>query len=181
MSPTPEPGVSLSDIEVIKKDISKLNEQVEKLSRIIDIIESPNDDQTVAWAKESELESLRMENKEMKEQIELLTSGFFEIDGLRFDKNGSLISVPIIENEVIEKKSDKIKLTTTRSYDGEGRLIEVYSRYSGYNSMSSVPYYWRKTLYEYGNKYCKTTIRTYRSGLPAGVDYEEEITDSKYW
>ena len=123
-----------------------------------------------------------IENETLKAQVELLTAGFFEVDGLRFDKNGTLISVPKLEDEVVSDWREKnVKLTTTRTHDAEGRIIEVMNKYSGYNSMNSIPYYWQKTMYEYTGKSCKTTTQTYKSGLAAGTPYEEVITEATYW
>lgn len=75
-----------------------------------------------------EINALKEENEQLKTQISLFTSGFFEVEGLRFDKNGTLISVPKIANEVSQKVGEKT-LTTTRAYDAEGRLTEIYRKY----------------------------------------------------
>ena len=85
----------------------------------------PQNDQT------SEIEALRKEIEELKAQVALLTSGFFEVDGLRFDLNGTLISTEKIESEIVEDKSTNgsVKLTTTRTYDAEGRVTEIIRKY----------------------------------------------------
>ena len=169
---TPSQEVSDSEIEALKKDIKDLRDKVDALT--------PSEDVPVVSV--SEFEALKKENETLKAQVELLTAGFFEVDGLRFDKNGTLISVPKLEDEVVSDWREKnVKLTTTRTHDAEGRIIEVMNKYSGYNSMNSIPYYWQKTMYEYTGKSCKTTTQTYKSGLAAGTPYEEVITEATYW
>lgn len=127
----------------------------------------------------SQIEVLQQTIDTMKSQIEFMTSGVFEVDGLRFDPNGTLISVPKIGNVVVQKNGE-LTLTTTRSYDGKGRVIEIMSEYSG-RPIDFLPYKWKKTTYEYNGKTCKATTQTYTSGLAAGVPYEEEITETTYW
>ena len=128
-----------------------------------------------------EINALKEENENLKSQIGLFTSGFFEIDGLRFDRNGTLISLAKIENEVSQKVGEKT-LTTTRTYDAEGRLIQIYRVYSGGSSLSAgSPYYWQKVIYEYNGMKCKITTQTSKYGTPAGMPYEEEITEATYW
>lgn len=128
----------------------------------------------------SEFQALKKEVEDLKAQVELLTSGFFEVDGLRFDKNGTLISVPILESQATEKRGNNT-LTTTRKYDTEGRVIEILQDYTTQSEFSGAPYYWQKTLYEYFGKTCKTTTQTSKYGLPAGTPYEEVITQATYW
>ena len=129
----------------------------------------------------SEVEALKQEVQELKAQVSLLTSGYFEVDGLRFDKNGTLISLAKIEKEVSKKVGEKT-LTTTRSYDAEGRLIQIYRQYSGGTSLEAgSPYYWQKEIYEYNGMHCKVTTQTNKYGLPVGTPYEEVITEAGYW
>lgn len=128
----------------------------------------------------SEFQALKKEVEDLKAQVELLTSGFFEVDGLRFDKNGTLISVPKLESQATEKRGNNT-LTTTRKYDTEGRVIEILRDYNTHSEFANVPYFWQKTLYEYSGKTCKTTTQTNKYGLEVGTPYEEVITQATYW
>ena len=149
-------SISVSEMETLKKEIEELKTQIETLMSLNDI-------------------------EDLKVKIEGLTSGYFEVDGLRFDKNGSIISTPKIENEVIEKKNSGTH-TTTRVYDGNGRLIEVDKRYSNYSlGGQGLPYIWKKEMYDYSEKTVVTTIQTYKWGLAAGTPYEEETMTTTYW
>ena len=113
--------------------------------------------------------------------MELFTSGFFEVEGLRFDKNGTLISVRKIES-VESREVGNQTLTTTRTYDEEGRVIDVYNEYSGGSSIErGRPYYWQRTMYEYVGKKCITTTRTNYYGMSVTIPYEEEISEAVYW
>lgn len=172
-----EPEVSTTDIEALRKEIEELRTTVESLK----LNTGNTEENECKWASAEEVENLKRENEELKSQIQLLTSGFFEVDGLRFDKNGTLISTQVLDNQTTVKTSGNITLTTTRSYDAEGRVIEIMRKYSGYNSISSLPYYWRQELFEYNGKKCKETVRTNKYGLPAGTQYEEVITETTYW
>lgn len=158
---------SANEIEALKKEVKELREMVGLL------------------APANEFETFKKENEELKVQVELLTSDFFEVDGLRFDKNGTLISIPKLESEVVEDAGylmgSIITLTTTRSYDAEGRVIEIYRNYNTHSEWASIPYYWQKVLYEYDGKTCKTTTQTARKNMAAGVPYEEEITETSFW
>ena len=163
-----------TEIQELRKEIEELKAQIESLTP---------DDESEAGVSKVEFEALKADNEELKAQVALLSSGFFEVDGLRFDLNGTLISVEKLESEVVVDKSTNgsVKLTTTRTLDAEGRVIEIMRKYSGYNSMSSIPYYWRQELFEYNGKNSRTITRTYKYGLPAGTPYEEVITDKTYW
>ena len=162
-SPKQDQTVPASEFEALKKE-------VEDLKAALAAITSEN------------IEVLKQENEALKAQVESLTSGFFEVDGLRFDKNGTLISVPILEREVVKDVGGGVSLTVTRSYDGEGRVIEIMNKYSGMSyNYSYGPYYWQKVIYEYSGKKCKTTTQTSKYGLPAGTPYEEEIVETTYW
>ena len=172
-APENENEVSLTEIQELRKEIEELKAQVEALT--------PGDSES--GVSMSEFEALKAANEELKLQVELLTAGFFEVDGLRFDLNGTLISTEKLASEVVEDKNTNgnVKLTTTRTYDSAGRVIEIMRKYSGYNSMSSIPYYWRQELYEYNGKTSRTTTRTNKYGLPAGTEYEEVISEKTYW
>lgn len=166
-----EQTIPTSEFEVLKQEVAEMKSQIQNLT-------SSTQTSGVSMA---DFNALKQENEELKAQIGLLTSGFFEVDGLRFDKNGVLISVPKIEDEISEKSGEKTR-TTTRKYDDKGRLIQIYREYSGGSSiLAGSPYYWQKVIYEYNGMTCKITTQTSKSGLPAGVPYEEEIKESSYW
>lgn len=167
----PEPAVPTSEFEALKQEVAELKSQIHNLT--------PGEQAPCVSVEE--FNALKQENEELKAQISLFTSGFFEVDGLRFDKNGTLISVAKIDNEVSKKVGEKT-LTTTRTYDAKGRLVEIYRKYSGGSSITAgSPYYWQKVMYEYNGMNCKTTTQTSKYGLPAGTPYEEEITEATYW
>lgn len=165
--------LQLTEMQALRKEIEDLKAQVEALT--------PSD--SVAVVSVTEFEALKAANEELKAQVELLTSGFFEVDGLRFDLNGTLISTEKIENEVVKSMdpNGNIKLTTTRTYDAKGRVIEIMRKYSGYSSISSIPYYWSQELFEYNGKTSKKITRTNKYGLSAGTQYEEVISEKTYW
>ena len=167
----PDSTVPTTEFEALKQEVEQLKAQVAALT--------PGDPANVVTLEE--FNDLKQENEQLKVQIGLFTSGFFEVDGLRFDKNGTLISVAKIENEESRQVGEKT-LTTTRKYDAQGRLIEINRSYSGGSSlMAGSPYYWQKVLYEYNGKTCKETTQTSKYGLPAGTPYEEEISVLTYW
>lgn len=163
--------VSASEIEALRKELDELKSTVALLT--------PGTQEPGVSAEV--FEALKKENEELKEQVELLTSTFFEVDGLRFDKNGSIISTPLYGSESVQDLGSNRTLTTQRTLDEKGRLIETMSRYAGYNSINTPPFYWRKVMYEYNGKTCKTTTQTSKFGLAAGVPYEEEIKETTYW
>lgn len=166
-----EQSIPITEFESLKQEVERLKIQLEDLTS-----REPSDVAII-----EEIKTLKRENEELKAQISLFTSGFFEVDGLRFDKNGTLISVAKLENESTQKVGDKT-LTTTRTYDGEGRLIQIYRQYSGGNSINAgSPYYWQKVIYEYNGMSCKVTTQTNKYGLPAGTPYEEKISETTYW
>ena len=159
----PNQTVPASEFEALKKEVEELKTTIASLTSGTD------------------LETLKQENEALKAQVELLTSGFFEVDGLRFDKNGTLISVPKLEDKTTENVGYNTILTTTRKYDTDGRVIEILRDYKNDGMGAAVPYNWQKILFEYSGKMCKTTTQTSKSGLPAGTNYEEVITQQTYW
>ena len=166
-----EQTVPTSEFEALKQEVQELKTQVAALT--------PGEQ--ASGVSVEEFNALKAENEEVKTQIALFTSGFFEVDGLRFDRNGTLISVAKIENEYSQKVGEKT-LTTTRTYDSQGRLIQIYRQYSGGSSITAgSPFYWQKEMYEYNGLKCKITTQTNKYGLPAGTPYEEEITEATYW
>ena len=180
--PKQEPTVPTSEFETLKQEVEKLKTQIETLTsgEAVDGI-TADEFNLLKQNTTDEINALKEENEQLKDQISLFTSGFFEVEGLRFDRNGTLISVAKIANEVSQKVGEKT-LTTTRTYDAEGRLIEIYRNYSGGSSITAgSPYYWQKVIYEYSGMSCKITTQTYKYGLPAGTPYEEEITEATYW
>lgn len=177
-----EPTVPTSEFEALKQEVEKLKTQIETLTSG-DAVEGITAEEFNLLKQNTtdEINALKEENEQLKAQISLFTSGFFEVDGLRFDKNGTLISVAKISNEVTQKVGEKI-LTTTRTFDAAGRLIQIYREYSGGGLiLSGSPYYWQKVMYEYNGMTCKTTTQTSKYGLPAGTPYEEVITEETYW
>lgn len=134
----------------------------------------------------SDIESLKNEIAELRTIVESLTSTSIEVDGLQFDKNGSIITTPKLESVTTEKKTVaglSVTLTTTRTLDDKGRLIKMRSQYSDVASQyqQALPFLWKELTYEYSGKKCKTTTHTSKYGLPAGVRYEEEVTEVTYW
>lgn len=168
---SPDPIIPISEFEALKQEVEHLKIQVASITP-----GEPLEAVTV-----EEFNELKQENEQLKAQIELFTSGFFEVDGLRFDKNGSLISVRRIES-VESREVGNQTLTTTRTYDDEGRIIDIYNEYTGGSSLEhGRPYYWQRTMYEYIGKKCITTTRTYYYGMSVTIPYEEEITEAVYW
>lgn len=166
--------VSATELDALKKDVEELKTKVESLS-------ASNQEEGVS---SEEFEALKKENEELKAQMTKLTSEFFEVDGLKFDKNGTLISVQKLESTMVKNRSSNVQLTTTRKYDAEGRVIEIKREYTGSgvsHNYSFSPYYWQKEIYEYSGKTCKTTVQTNEWGMAAGVPYLEEITETTYW
>ncbi|MBO7203961.1 MAG: hypothetical protein J6V29_03280 [Bacteroidales bacterium] len=157
----------LSEIEALRQEVQELRDLLETITIVSDLD-----------AISQKLDDLN----DIKEEVGELTSYYFEVDGLRFDKNGNVVSTPKLENVVVENGSGNSTLTTTRTYDGEGRLIELMKKYSNYSMGGQMlPYRWKQEIYEYNGKTLITTIRTDEYGLPAGQDYEETITTKEYW
>lgn len=165
-------ATQMSEIEELRREVEYLKEQVENLT--------PSGSEQ-GGVSVSDFETLKAENEDLKAQVALYTSTFFEVDGLRFDQNGTIISTEKLEQEIVEKTSSGLTLTTTRTYDAEGRVIDIMRKYSGYNSVSTPPYYWRQEIYEYSGKTCTVTTRTNKWGLPAGTPYEEVVSVQTYW
>ena len=176
-----EPKTENKDQDIPPSEFQALKQEVEDLKATISSL-AGNQEQVVS---KSEFDALKQENEALKAQVELLTSEFFEVDGLRFDKNGTLISLPKLESETSSEEGyytgNVITLTTTRTYDAEGRVIEILRDYNPKREFASVPYYWQKVLYEYSGKTCKTTTQTNQKNMAAGVPYLEEITETTYW
>ena len=170
-----EETVSPSEIQAIKKELEDLKTTVASLT-------SAGQEPGVSV---EDFNALKTENENLKTQVELLTSGFFEVDGLRFDRNGDLISVPKLERESVEEvgtySGSPITLTTTRTYDAEGRVIEIYRNYSTYSEWAGLPFRWQKVFFEYSGKTCKKTTQTNKLNMGAGVPYIEEIVETTYW
>lgn len=189
-----EQDVPMSEFQALKKEVEELRATIASLnpgSTAPDAPQEPKvskeefdslkqENATLRADFEREIGALTEENTSLKSQIGLFTSGFFEVDGLRFDRNGTLISVPKLEARVDEKVGSNT-LTTTRTYDAEGRVITILQNYNTHSEWSGAPYYWQKTIYEYSGKTCKTTTQISKYGLPAGVPYEETIKETTYW
>lgn len=189
-----EQDVPLSEFQALKKEVEELRATIASLTPGSTDPSTPQEPKVSKEEFDSlkqenaalradferEIGALTVENTSLKTQIGLFTSGFFEVDGLRFDKNGTLISVQKLESKSQQKVGSNT-LTITRTYDAEGRVTEIFRSYNTHSEFSSVPYYWQRTLYEYSGKNCKTTTQTNRYGLPAGTPYEEVITEATYW
>lgn len=165
-----EPEVSVSEIEAIKKELAELK-------AIVDSLLNSEEKPTLSVSIE-DLNILKEENETLKSQVATLMSTFFEVDGLRFDKNGDVISVPKIESSY-EKQTNTGNLTMTRTFDEHGRLIETYGQYSGYNSSQTPPYYWQRKIYEYNDKTVTTNTET--SSYSYGIYTHKESSVITYW
>lgn len=163
-----ESTIPISEFEALKQEVQTLKEQVAALN--------PGEQAPVVSVEE--FNALKDENEALKEQVATLMSTFFEVDGLRFDKNGDVISVPRIEAS-FEKQTNTGKLTMTRTFDELGRLIETYGEYSGYNSIQTPPYYWQRVAYQYNGKTVTKNIET--SSYSYGIYTHKESTETTYW
>lgn len=184
-NPTPTPQektVPATEFEALKQEVAALKEKVASLTPgegSEGVTEA--DLETLKQDMQKEIDNLKEENEDLKTQIGKYTSGFFEVDGLRFDRNGTLISVAKIESVVEEKKEGTLTLTTTRTYDAQNRLIEILRVYSGGNSVIYGPFNSQRVIHEYNGMTCKITTRTAKRNMPVGVPYEEEVQTNVYW
>ena len=105
-----EPTTTPKDQDIPLSEFQALKKEVEELKSTIASLTTGDQEKGVS---KSEFDEMKKENETLKAQVELLTSGFFEVDGLRFDKNGTLISVPKLESQATEKIGNNT-LTTTR-------------------------------------------------------------------
>ena len=163
-----EATIPASEFEALKQAVQTLKGQVAALT--------PGEQAPGVGI--DEFNALKEENEALKAQVATLLSTFFEVDGLRFDKNGDVISVPRIE-ATYEKQTNTGKLKMTRSFDEQGRLIETYGQYSGYNSVQTPPYYWQRVAYQYNGKTVTKNIET--SSYSYGIDTHKESTETTYW
>ena len=173
-----QPKTTPQEETVPASEIKALRKELEELKSTVAALTSSTQEPGVSV---EDFNALKKENEELKAQVELLTSGFFEVDGLRFDKNGDLISVPLLGEESLTDLGYNRTLSIQRTVDDKGRLIETMSRYGGYNSVQNPPFNWQKRIYEYNGKTCRVTTQTNKWGLEAGVPYEEEINVTTYW
>ena len=151
--------------------------------------ESPKQDQTVPT---SEIEALKREIEELKAQLDNLesklsgvASDFIEIDGLRFDKNGEVISTPKAVDS-ITKDDGHSSVTITRTKDAQGRLVEYYEEYlkayNGNYASYTGPYLWKRVTYDYKGKTCKVTTQTHQYNLSADAPADAPVvTEITYW
>lgn len=157
-----------SEFEALKQEVQLLKEQVAALT--------PGEQVPVVTPEE--VNALKDENEALKEKVATLMSTFFEVEGLRFDKNGDVISVPRIEASY-EEQTNTGTLTMIRTFDEQGRLIETYGKYSGYNSVQTPPYYWQSVAYQYNGKTVTKNIET--SSYYYGINTHKESTETTYW
>lgn len=173
-----QPKTTPQEETVPASEIKALRQELEELKSTVAALTPSTQEPGVSV---DEFNALKKENEDLKAQVELLTSGFFEVDGLRFDKNGDIISVPLLGEEAVQDLGFSRTLSIQRTLDAQGRLKETMSRYAGYNSTSNPPFYWQKKIFEYSGKSCRVTTQTSKWGLAAGVPYEEEIVETNYW
>ena len=164
--------VPVSEFEALKQQVSELKAQLDAMKL----------GEQAEGVSVEEFQVLKEENEALKAQVENLSSVFFEVDGLRFDRNGDIISTP---KKPLSQTTDENKYrfgmhTSTRTFDAEGRLIETYDEYNqiGLNYFTP-PFYWQKVTYEYNGKTCKTTTQT--NNQPVAGQYEETVTETTYW
>ncbi len=177
-----EKTIPITEFEALKQEVAEMKELIANLKPGEAASGVSNADfDSFKESTTNEIDALKKENEDLKSQIGLFTAGFFEVDGLRFDKNGTLISVAKIENVVEEKLGGTLTLTTTRKYDSQGRLIEIYSSYNGGSIVNYGPYEWKKIMYEYNGMTCKITTQTATRNRPVDVPYDEEVKTNVYW
>ena len=164
-SPKQDQTVPASEFEALKKE-------VEDLKAALAAITSEN------------IEVLKQENDALKAQVESLTSSFFEVDGLRFDYNGDIISTPKMESMTVKKGAYDATLEVKRTLDANGRLKEVYSKYTDTGTAmfsTQMPFITEKVLYDYSGKTCVVTTQKTTSDMPVGVPYYESTAETTYW
>lgn len=184
-NPTPTPQektVPATEFEALKQEVAALKEKIASLTPgegSEGVTET--DLEALKQDMQKEIDDLKEENEDLKAQIGKYTSGFFEVDGLRFDRNGTIISLAKIESVVEEKKQGTLTLTTTRTYDAQNRLVEIYRVYSGGSSVNYGPYRWQKVIYEYSGMTCKITTRTAEHNMDVTIPYVEDVKTYTYW
>lgn len=164
-SPKQDQTVPASEFEALKKE-------VEDLKAALAAITSEN------------IEVLKQENEALKAQVESLTSSFFEVDGLRFDKNGEIISTPKLESMSVQKGAYDATLEVKRTTDANGWLKEVNSKYTDKgNAMyhMQLPFITERVLYDYNGKTCIVTTQKTIPDMPVGVPYYESTVETTYW
>ncbi len=160
-------------------EFEALRQEVEALKAQVDALGAVGGAEAVSVA---EFEKLKTENEELKATVATLTSTFFEVEGLRFDQNGSLISTPRYESKMEEIGVYGYTLTTERKYDAQNRIIEIYKRYGGRgSSFMDPPFNWEKTTFEYIGKTCRRTVQTKAPNQSVQIPYEEEVKETVYW
>ena len=174
-------NVTPTELEALKAEIAELKSRVDALTPA----EQGGSASEIAAIKK-DIEELKEKATELQAKVESVTTTFFDVEGLRFDKNGTLISTPKLQSVTTENKSVagvSVTLTTTRTLDDNGRLVKERFQYSNVSSVykQGLPFIWKEISYEYNGKECKTTTQTNKYGLPPDVAYEEEVTDVTYW
>ena len=160
---------SATEIEALRKEVKELRDKIEAIT--------PTD--PTQWVSASDFEALKQENEALKTQVQNLSSVFFEVDGLRFDLNGDVISTrKILATETTDYRN-LYTLTTNRTYDAEGRLHETYSEFTNIKPTYTPPFFWQKELYEYNGKTVKVTTQAHKDYVAGSV--VEEVTETTYW
>lgn len=89
-----EENVSISEIETLRKEVQELRELVEAMTSLNDIEEIKNKMDSIPTNEDID---------EVRSKVVELTSQYFEVDGLRFNKNGDVISTPKYDSEIVDK------------------------------------------------------------------------------
>ena len=163
--------IPVGEFQALKKEVEDLKVAISTMT----------DGQEQGVSK-SEFEALKQENEALRAQIELLTSTFFEVDGLRFNQNGEVVSTPKLADSEVVKGPYDIPYSVTRTHDAQGRLIECYESYEyGNYGYYSPPFLWNKVTYEFNGKVCRVTTQTHDFYGHVSNPPKEVVTETTYW
>ena len=166
-----EQNIPLSEFQALKKEVEDLTITISSITG--------SQEQGVS---QSDFDALKQENEELKAQVELLTSTFFEVDGLRFNQNGEVVSTPKLPDSEVIKGVYDIPYSVTRTHDAQGRLIECYEEYQyGSYGYHNPPFLWNKVTYEYNGKVCRVTTQTHDYYSHVTEPAKEVVTETTYW
>ena len=173
-----EPKTDNKDQDIPVSEFQALKKEVENLKAAVSSM-TGSQEQVVS---KDEFDALKQENEALKAQIELLTSTFFEVDGLRFNQNGEVISTPKLADSEEVKGVYDIPYSVTRTHDAAGRLIECFEEYKYDNyGYHNPPFLWNKVIYEYNGKVCKVTTQTHDYYSHVSEPPKEVVTETTYW